>query len=135
MRALSMLSSVRGELLAGAAVTPLAALIRRDGLVQRRCVEVRPEQIGEIELRVRDLPKQEVGNALLAAGAYEKVGLRRVGHREERLERLRFEAAGGLRPRRDQPLRRLGDVPAPAIVRGDGEGETPVIRGQRLARG
>src|SRR6266853_1495846 len=66
MRALSMLSSVRGELLAGAAVTPLAALIRRDGLVQRRCVEVRPEQIGEIELRVRDLPKQEVGNALLA---------------------------------------------------------------------
>src|SRR5919108_5564539 len=71
-----------GQLLAGAAEPALAPRVRGDGLVQGFGAEVGPERIGEVELGVRELPEEEVGDALLAARADEEVGLRRVAHRK-----------------------------------------------------
>src|SRR5215218_6738775 len=45
--------------------------------LERCVVEIRPERVGEIKLGVREIPQQEVADALLAAGAYEQVGFRR----------------------------------------------------------
>ena len=70
------------ELLAGAAEAALAPAVRGDRGVERRGVEVGPQRLGEVELGVRELPQQEVADALLAAGADEEVGLGRVAHRE-----------------------------------------------------
>ena len=115
------------DLLAGAAEAPLAAAIRGDRRVERRGVEVRPQRVGEIELAVGELPQQEVADALLAAGADEKVGLGRVAHREVRRER-------GLRDRRRAgsslraAVQRLQDVPAAAVIGGDGEREAACSR-------
>src|SRR5689334_11743252 len=72
----------RDELLAGAAEAPLAPLVRRDRLAERLGAEIGPERLGEVELGVGELPEQEVGDALLAAGADEEVGLGRIGHRQ-----------------------------------------------------
>ena len=101
-------------------------------------VEIRPEQVGEIELGVGELPQQEVRNPLLAAGADEEVGLRRVGHREERLDRLGTQAGlvvQRLGIEREVAARRLRDVPAPAVIRGDRQREPRVGGGLRLAGG
>src|SRR5688500_4817399 len=71
------------ELLAGA---PEAALAPAEGVErvgERGGPEVRPQGFGEVQLGVRELPQEEVGDALLAAGADEKVGLGCVAHREE----------------------------------------------------
>src|SRR5690349_11431392 len=70
------------DLLAGAPEAPLALAIGLDRQVQRGGVEVRPQRFGEVQLAVGELPEQEVADALLAAGADEQVGLRRVRHRE-----------------------------------------------------
>src|SRR6185437_3127976 len=119
------------ELLAGAPEAALPAAVGGDGFVERLGAEVGPQRVGEVELGVGELPEEEVGDALLAAGADEEVGLRRVAHGEEAPEAL-------LGDRRDRvldaaALGRLQDVPAPAIVRGDGEGEPGVLPGELLA--
>src|SRR5687768_13285991 len=75
------------ELLARAAEAPLALAVRRDRLVERCAVEIGPQRLGEIELGVGELPEQEVGDALLAPGADEKIGFGRIAHREIRRER------------------------------------------------
>ena len=59
----------------------LASLVVGDGLVQTFFVEVGPEGVAEVQLRVGYLPEQVVAYALLAAGAYEQVG---VGHEARR---------------------------------------------------
>ena len=100
-----------------------------DRRVERGRVEVRPQQVGEIELGVGELPEQEIADALLAAGADEEIGLGRVRHRKVRLERFGHE-----RPARRERLgmrgeiaaRGLRDVPAAAVVGGDGEREPRV---------
>ena len=96
---------------------------QRERGVEGGGVEVRPQQVGEVQLGVRELPEQEVGDALLAAGADEQVRLRRVRHREERLERLRIgsrrASASASGCAREIAPRRLRDVPAPAVVGGD----------------
>src|SRR5262245_87542 len=74
------------QLFAGAAETAFALLEGSDGRVQRGSVEVGPQQIGEIQLRVSQLPQQEIADALLAAGADEQIGLRREAHRQMRRE-------------------------------------------------
>src|SRR5688572_3537776 len=75
------------ELLARAAEAPLAPAVRRDRLVERRAVEIGPQRLGEIKLGVGELPQQKVGDALLAPGADEKIGLGRIAHREIGRER------------------------------------------------
>src|SRR5207253_1830814 len=55
------------DLLAGLPEAPLAVLevVERDQ--QRLFAEVRPEGLGEVDLGVRELPEEEVGDADLAA--------------------------------------------------------------------
>src|SRR4051812_34131735 len=77
-----------GQLLARAAEAALAAAEGGERFLERRGAEVRPERIGEVELRVRELPQEEIGDALLAARANEEIRLGRVGHREPRGEAL-----------------------------------------------
>src|SRR5207249_6187386 len=71
---------------------PLALLVRCNRGPERSRVEIRPQQISEIEFGVCKLPEQEIGNALLSAGANEQVRLRRVRHRKVRLQRLWSES-------------------------------------------
>src|SRR3979409_2379297 len=78
----------RLDLLAGASEAAFALLVRGDRRIQRDGVEIRPQHVGEIKLGVGELPKQKIGDSLLAAGADEKVRLRRIRHREIRVERL-----------------------------------------------
>src|SRR4029434_1193308 len=110
------------ELFARAAETTLALLVRRDRGIERGAVEIGPEQIGEIKLGVRKLPEQKVGNSLLAAGADEQVGLRRVRHRQVRFQRFGLASRPCLGMRRDELVRGLRDVPATSVVGGDGSG-------------
>src|SRR5689334_11968416 len=128
----SLLGGLRGvELLAGAAEAALAALVRRDRLAEGLGAEVGPERVGEVELGVRELPQQEVGDALLAAGADEEVWLGREGHRQALGEALLGDGCGGVVAA--AAVGRLQDVPAPAVVGGDGEREPLVARGELLA--
>ena len=62
---------------AEAAEAALAALVVGDGFEQMDAAKVGPEAVGDEDLGVGDLPEQEVGDALLAAGADDEVG---VGH-------------------------------------------------------
>ena len=61
----------------GAAEAPLAAGVPGERRIERRGVEVGPEDVGEVQLRVGELPQQEIADALLAAGADQQVGLGR----------------------------------------------------------
>src|SRR6187200_3214605 len=49
-----------GELLAGAAEAALPLAVGREGRLEGGGIEVRPEFVGEVELRVRELPQEEV---------------------------------------------------------------------------
>src|SRR5688500_1434250 len=75
----SSLPDGRGLGLVGgdAAVPALAALVLEDGLEQLAAPEVRPERVGDPDLRVGDLPQQEVRDAHLAGGADQQVGVDR----------------------------------------------------------
>src|SRR5690348_15234365 len=53
-----------GELLARAAEPALALGVPRDREVELARVEVGPERVGEVELGVRELPEQEIADAL-----------------------------------------------------------------------
>jgi hypothetical protein len=107
------------------------ARVRRDRIGQRRAVEVRPVFVGEVELGVRELPQQEIADALLAAGADEEIGLRRIGHRQVWRERFlgHVDLAAFAHGLGDELLGRLQDVPAAAVVRGDRQRQARVARG------
>ncbi len=66
-----------GEGFAEAAEAAFAALVGGDGFEEMEAAEVGPEAIGDEDLGVGDLPEEEVGDALLAGGADDEVG---VGH-------------------------------------------------------
>ena len=55
----------------------LALLVVGDGFEEVDAAEVGPEAVGDEDLGVGDLPEEEVGDALLAGGADDEVG---VGH-------------------------------------------------------
>src|SRR5258706_14294320 len=76
------------QLLAGAPEAPLALAVPVDRLVECHGIEVRPQAVGEKELRVGELPKEKIADALLAAGADEQIRLGRIRHREIRREVL-----------------------------------------------
>ncbi len=54
-----------------------AALVVDDGFEEMDAAEVRPETVCDEDLGVGDLPEEEVGDALLAGGADDEIG---VGH-------------------------------------------------------
>ena len=66
-----------GEGFAEATEAAFAALVVGDGFEEMEAVEVGPEAVGDEDLGVGDLPEEEVGDALLAGGADDEVG---VGH-------------------------------------------------------
>ena len=66
-----------GEGLAETTEAAFAALVGGDGFEEMEAVEVGPEAIGDVDLGVGDLPEEEVGDALLAGGTDDEIG---VGH-------------------------------------------------------
>src|SRR6476619_2021101 len=94
--------------------------VLRQGCAEGTGVEVRPELVGEDELRVGELPQQEVRDAQLAARADEQI---RVGKRrrvEVRGEHVLVDL-GGLHPALDDSARRLDELGAAAVVERDPE--------------
>src|SRR5579862_5199726 len=59
-------------------VATLAVLEVRDRPEEVEAGEARPKDVGEIELRVRRLPEQEVRDPLFAARPEDQVGVRQV---------------------------------------------------------
>src|SRR5262245_21686623 len=71
------------------AVAPVAAVELAHRVAQALLVEVRPQRLGEYQLGVGRLPQQEVGQALLAGGADQQVGIGNVdGLQVARVARL-----------------------------------------------
>src|SRR4051794_36937005 len=64
------------------AVAALARLKVDDRLEQIAPAKIGPENFRDVNLRVRNLPEQEVGYAQLAAGADEQIGIIDVGRVE-----------------------------------------------------
>src|SRR5690606_32418022 len=129
-RSLSIATTAR-HLLAGTAETAFARTVRGNRLFERKLIEIGPQRVGEIQLRIGKLPEQEIADALLAAGADEQIGLRRVVHRQLRRDLLLAEiAAAGVTA--GQPVKRRDDVPAPAIVGGHGQHQTVVAGSERF---
>jgi len=62
---------------AEAAEAALAVLVVGNGFEEVEAAEVGPEAVGDEDLGVGDLPEEEVGDALLARGTDDEVG---VGH-------------------------------------------------------
>nr|GEU28237.1 hypothetical protein [Tanacetum cinerariifolium] len=105
-----------------------------DGLVEAFDGKIGPVGVGEEQLGVRELPQQEIGNALFAAGADEQVGLGRIGHGQVRRQLL-FGKVGGARMRGHHLGDGLHDVPAAAVVGADGDGQARVVGGLALGAG
>jgi len=102
-------------------------------IIEGVSVEIGPQHVGEIEFGVGELPEQEVADPLLTAGADEEVGLGRVGHHQVRRKIGLAVAAGLFRMRQGQLVHGLKDVPATAVIGGDGQRQARVIGGLRLA--
>src|SRR5262245_22925061 len=66
-----------GAAAADAALTPFASLELGDRPLEMLLAEVRPQRIDEHQLGVSRLPKQEIADALLTAGADQQIG---IGH-------------------------------------------------------
>src|SRR5207244_5864065 len=101
--------------------------------VSERCgVRRMPRGPGADDLAVRELPEQEVADALLAASAHEQIGLRGIAHREVRRE-LFLADLGRQRSRGGEAAQGLQDVPAAAVVRRDGQRQAAVVCREPLA--
>src|SRR5216684_7598616 len=61
------------------AVAALARLKVDDRFEEIAAAKIGPEDFGDVDLRVGDLPEQEVRDAQLAAGADEEIGVVEVG--------------------------------------------------------
>src|SRR5437868_1691688 len=96
----------------------LASLEREHRLEQLAPPEVGPQHARDVQLRVRDLPQQEVRDPLLAGRADEQVGVGTVGGVEPRRDRVLVDLLRRQAPRRDvlgeQP-RRTQDLGAAAV--------------------
>ena len=82
--------------------------------------KVGPQRVGHPDLRVRDLPQQEVAHPHLAAGANQQIGIGLSGRVQELREAPLIEVRrmdGVL----DGPPRRRDDLRPPAVVDGDVE--------------
>src|SRR5204863_7789268 len=102
---------------------PAPRLELLEALLQLPAPEVGPELVAEDKLRVGALPEQVVGDALLAAGPDQQVGIVHLGRIEAAPEVL-LGAAGEL-------ACRVEDLGAAAIVEGDEE-DDPLVGSGRL---
>src|SRR5215212_9434856 len=92
--------------------------------VELALVEIRPQRVAEVQLGVREVPQQEVADALLAAGADQQIGIRQAGEREVTAE-LCFVDVFRAQFARDTPLghpaRGYSEIPATAVRDGNDE--------------
>ena len=72
------MSLFRFDLLSCFAEATLPMLVVEDRLVEIALTEVGPKEIHEAELRVGQLPEQEVADPLFATGTDEQVGIRYI---------------------------------------------------------
>ncbi len=83
--------------------------------------EVRPEQVGEIQLGIGQLPEQEVADAVLATGTDTQVRQRQVARGQTGLQQIGCDVfrtqVSGLDLSR-QSLRCLRDIPLTAVIGG-----------------
>ena len=63
-----------------------------------RDVEIRPQRVAEIQLGVSEVPQQEIADAMIAAGADEEVGIRRLAELQLAREALLVDVLGGNAP-------------------------------------
>ena len=68
-----------GNLFTDESESALAVLVVQHGLEQMLLLEIGPQHVGEPKLCIRDLPQQEVADALLTTGANEQFGVRHTG--------------------------------------------------------
>src|SRR5712691_67689 len=102
-----------------AAEPALASAEFENGVLERGAVEIGPIDRHEHELAVRRLPHQEIGQALLAAGADDEIGIGHVGRIEIEGERLGGDRIGPYLSRRHVlggAPRRARDLLAGAVV-------------------
>src|SRR3989449_11534393 len=78
-------------LLAGPSKAALALPVGGKRRVERRGIEVWPQRVSEIELRIRQLPEEKIADALFPSGADEQVRLGRIAHRQVGRERRLVE--------------------------------------------
>ena len=116
----------------GTAETALPFGVPVDYGNERVGVEVEPQGLGKVKLRVRQLPDQEIADPLFPSGADEQIGLGGEIHREERREFVLGVSRALIRKLPDHLFHRLQDVPASAVVGRDGQRQTLVAAGERL---
>src|SRR5579884_2183448 len=105
----AMLSTIQ------ASEAPIPGLKGRDRLEEMDLLEVRPVDVGEVQLRVGDLPQEEVAEPLLAPGADQEIRVGQIRRKEKPTQHLLGDILRAHVPRRRgprQPARRLGQLPA-----------------------
>src|SRR5208283_4895733 len=122
------------ELCGGLAEAPFTLGEELERRIEMHRCEFGPQHLGEVHFGVREIPQQEVADALFTAGADQKVRIGNVGEREPRAD-LRLidigcqQLAGGHLAR--ERAARLSDVPAAAVGHRDAQTEPGVRLGQR----
>src|SRR5207237_1087131 len=84
-----------------AAEAPAPPRVRDQRLAQLPLAEVRPERVDEDELRIGELPEQEVRDPQLAGGADQQIRIRELGRVQVRGDRVLVDPAR-VDPGRDQ---------------------------------
>src|SRR4051812_27133328 len=107
--------------LTAAEAAPAAGVIV-EGCAELLLAEVRPERVQEDELRVGELPQEEVRDPQLAGRADQKIGIRHLGRVQVRRECVLVDrlAAG------DGPVRGVDKLGAPAVVESDPQVEVAI---------
>src|SRR3954469_9538284 len=100
---------------------------------QLASVEVGPELVREDELGVRELPEQEVRDALLSARSDEQIGIGQLRRVQVRRKDVLVDL-GRIDAALDDPPRRLHELCPAAIVERDPQVDARVQRGAVLHR-
>src|SRR5262249_58334364 len=109
-----------------AAESPLAGRVLDQSCSQVVLAEVRPRLLDEDELRVRELPEQEVRDPLIARRTDQQIGIGQIWLVQRSGEGVFIDLVR-LNARLNEPLRRVGELGPAAVVEGDPEVE-PIVR-------
>src|SRR5947208_4052668 len=108
--------------LAAAEAAPAAGVVV-EGVTELILAKVGPERVYEDELRVGELPQEEVGDPQLAGGADEQIGVGHLGRVQIRRERLLVDLAAAC----DRAIRGVDELRAAPVVEGDPEVQPTVV--------
>jgi len=115
-----------------AAVATLALLKGNDGFVQVPFFEIRPECVGDPDLRIRDLPEKKIADSQFAARADQEVRIRLAGGVEILSEVLFGDPAirrRGPSAVTQQSIHGVDNFGTPAIVKRDIEDHSRILAG------